>query len=79
MESKTLAVFDSTLWFIRVGVAIALFAGTLAGTAFGQSDTPYPHLTAATPLKVQLVRKLPDRKGRRIAIGGEQAGVVGNE
>lgn len=79
MESKTLAVFDSTLWLIRVGVAVALFIGSLSGTAYGRDELPYPHLEAPANLKVQLLRKLPDRKGRKLEIVTDTVYAVGQD
>lgn len=78
MESKTLAVFDSTLWFIRVGVAAALFVGAMSGTANGQTDMLYPQLNEHSDLQVQLVKKLPNRRGRKLEFGTENICAVGN-
>jgi len=79
MESKTLAVFDSTLWFIRVGVAAALMVGAMSGTANGQTGVHSPQFAETTDLKVQLVKRLPDRKGRKIEVFRETICAVGDE
>jgi hypothetical protein len=78
MESKTLAVFDSTLWFIRVGVAAALFVGAMSGTANGRTDLLHPQLNEHSNLKVQLVKTLPNRRSRKLEFGVENVCAVGN-
>lgn len=79
MESKTLAVFDGTLWFIRVGVAAALFMGAMSGTATGQTAPSYPQLEATTDVKVQLVKRLPNRKARKLELFNPSICAVGDE
>lgn len=68
MESKTLAFVDSTLWFIRVGVAAVLMVGAISDAAHGNSLKPTLRLEDASDIKVQLVRRLPDRKTRRLNV-----------
>ncbi len=79
MESKTLAVFDGTLWFIRVGVAAALFMGAMSGTANSQPGTQYPRLKDATDITVKLVKRPTERKGRKLELVRESIGAVDDE
>ncbi|MDX2230053.1 MAG: hypothetical protein NW220_10470 [Leptolyngbyaceae cyanobacterium bins.349] len=76
MESKTLAIFDSTLWFVRVGVAAALLLGTVSD-ANANARIPYPQLADAANVKVQLVRKLPERKSRRFNVPVDTVCAIG--
>lgn len=66
MESKTLAFVDSTLWFIRVGVAAMLMVGAVSDAANGNSLKPTLRLEDASEIKVQLVRRPAERKTRRL-------------
>jgi len=79
MESKTLALVDSTLWFVRVGVATLLMVGAISDAANGNSLEQTLRLEDASDIKVQLVRKLPDRKNRRLNIPCTDVCVVAGE
>ncbi|MBF2027797.1 MAG: hypothetical protein IGS48_13710, partial [Oscillatoriales cyanobacterium C42_A2020_001] len=56
MESKTLAFVDSTLWFVRVGVATLLMVGAISDAANGNSLKPTLRLENASE------NELPRRK-----------------
>ena len=74
MLSKTIAILDSSAWLWRVGVASALFLGSVSGATAQDWQSPYAKLQDATPPKVQLIRRLQKRHHlqlRRITCNSE--------
>ncbi len=74
MLSKTIAVLDSSVWFLRVGVASALFLGSVSTAAAQDLQSPYAQLQDANPPHVQLLRRLQKRHPlqlRRITCNSE--------
>ncbi len=62
-----MALVDSSLWFMKVGVAMLLLVGALSHEA--NSNPQYPiFLAAGAPVKVELVKRLQERKSRRFSL-----------
>lgn len=65
MESKTFALVDSMLWFVKISVATMLLVGAIA-----EKTNTHTTVQAAAKLKtqapkVELVKKLQNRRDRR--------------
>ncbi len=80
MESRTFAVFDSVIWFIKVGLVLSLLASTIAHKASSGNSTQRVG-DAPITIEVKLVKTLPSRNsGRRtLGVGRDRNGAISND